>query len=99
MQNLFAVVRTRGPAWNADQRMEDQPAWQAHAAFMDGLHASGFLLLVGPLEGTPDVLLIVRADSAADTEGRLAADPWVANGLLRLKQIARWTLRLGSLGA
>jgi len=80
---LFAVVRTRGPAWDDKRRMEDQPDWEAHAVFMNGLHASGFLLLAGPLEGTPDVLLIARADSAADIEGRLVADPWVANGLLR----------------
>lgn len=99
MPHLFAVIRTRGPVWESARRMEDQPDWPAHAVFMNGLHDSGFLVLVGPLDGTPDVLLIVRAESAAEIEDRLAMDPWVANGLLREKQIARWTLRLGSLGA
>ena len=96
MPQPFAVIRTRGPAWDDARRMEDQPDWRAHAAFMDGLYASGFLLLAGPLEGTRDVLLIVHAESAADIEDQLAADPWVGNGLLELKQIARWTLRIGS---
>jgi uncharacterized protein YciI len=97
MPELFAVTRTRGPNWDHARRMEEQTDWQAHAMFMDGLHDEGFMLLVGPLEDTPDVLLIVRADSVEEVGARLAADPWIANGLLRQKQIARWTLRLGTL--
>ena len=63
---IFAVIRTRGPAWNDSQPLEGQDDWRAHADFMNGLVADGFVLLGGPLEGTPDVLLIVRAaDQAA----------------------------------
>jgi hypothetical protein len=51
----------------------------------------------GPLEGTPDVLLIVLASDAAEIRSRFAADAWTRNGLLRIERIAPWTLRLGSL--
>jgi uncharacterized protein YciI len=99
MARLFAVVRSRGPAWENARRMEDQQDWQGHATFMDALYADGFFLLVGPLEGTSDVLLITRADSAEQVNARLADDPWTSNGLLRTKLVAPWTLRLGSLTA
>lgn len=94
---LFAVIRSRGPAWRAGAPLEAQADWAGHAAFMDGLAAEGFIALGGPLEGTPDVLLIVRARSEQEALDRLAPDPWHPLDLLRTKQIAPWTLRLGAL--
>jgi uncharacterized protein YciI len=55
------------------------------------------VILGGPLEGTADVLLVMRAASAEDARGRLAADPWTVQDLLRVSRISPWTLRLGSL--
>lgn len=97
MSKVFAVLRTHGPDWDESKRLEDQPDWPAHAAFMDALHADRFAVLVGPLEGVPHALLILRADSADAVEARLAPDPWTINGLLRTTLMAPWTLRLGSL--
>jgi uncharacterized protein YciI len=97
MKRLFAVIRSRGPAWNAALPIDDQVEWPAHAAFMDGLVDQQFIAVGGPLEGTPDVLLVVRATDAAEIAERLAADPWVQNGLLRLKEVWPWWIRLGSL--
>ena len=97
MSRLFAVIRTRGPAWQESQPLEGQADWGGHAAFMNGLAKDGFVLLGGPLDGTPDVLLIVRAEHADAIRSRLAADPWSANDLLRIVRITPWTLRLGSL--
>jgi uncharacterized protein YciI len=94
---LFAVIRARGPAWDHARPLEGQPAWPAHATFMNGLKAEGFVVLGGPLEGTSEVLLIVRAENEAEVRSRLAADPWSANDLLRVARTAPWTLRLGSL--
>ena len=62
---------------------------------MNGLHAEGFVLFGGPLASTPDVLLIIRAESEEEIRSRLAADSWSQNGLLGIKQIAPWTVRLG----
>jgi hypothetical protein len=63
---------------------------------MNGLVTDGFVLLGGPLEGTPDVLLIVRAADEKQVEERLAADCWAAQDLLRIRQISPWSLRLRS---
>lgn len=98
MSQLFAVTRTRGPRWNPEVSLEKQEDWDGHADFMNELRASSFVVLGGPLEGTPDVLLIVRANSVAEIHARLNGDSWTSKDLLRIKQIVPWTLRLGSLG-
>jgi uncharacterized protein YciI len=95
---IFAVIRRRTDAWDFTRPMEEQPDWPGHADFMDALYEEGFFALVGPLEGSRDVLLIVRAADADEIEPRLAADPWSASGMLETTRIAPWTLRLGSLG-
>jgi hypothetical protein len=64
---------------------------------MNALHDEGFVALGGPLEASMDVLLIVRARNAELVAARLADDPWSRNGLLMVKQIHAWTLRLGAL--
>ena len=97
MTHVFAVLRSRGSSWDESQALEGQADWTGHAAFMEALFDEGFGLLVGPLEGTRDALLIVRASSASEVVDRLAADPWTASGLLVISQISRWHIRLGSL--
>jgi len=57
----------------------------------------GLTRVIGLLKGTPDALLVVRAENQAEIESRLAADPWTASGLLALKQIAPWDVRIGKL--
>ena len=97
MKQLFAVTRTRGPAWKPGLALEEQEDWTEHAKFMNALTADGFVMFGGPLEGTPDVLLIIHAQDAGGIHSRLAGDSWTSNGLLRIKQIAPWTLRLGKI--
>ena len=97
MQRLFAVVRSRGPAWDDSKPMEEQAGWDAHAAFMTALTAEGFVAAGGPLEDTRDVLLVVRAADPAEIRERLAADPWAPSGHLALKQVSPWRIRLGAM--
>lgn len=97
MPRLFAVMRSRGPAWNHSLPLEQQADWSSHADFMNGLHAEGFVLLGGPLEDTSDVLLIIRANDPNEIHARLSADSWTSKDLLRIRQVLPWTLRLGSL--
>jgi len=97
MEQVFAVLRSRGPAWDDSQPLEGQADWKGHALFMDRLYDEGVAALVGPLEGTRDALLILRASSPSEIRERLESDPWTQNGLLTTKQISGWTLRLGSL--
>jgi uncharacterized protein YciI len=98
MERAFAVLRSRGPAWDDSKLLESQSEWTAHAAFMDAMFDEGFAALVGPLEGTRDALLILRASSVEEITERLASDPWTRNGLLVTKQISPWQLRLGTVG-
>jgi hypothetical protein len=98
MSQLFAVSRTHGARWNSSRTLEEQDDWQSHAAFMNTLVHDGFVLLGGPLDGTPDILLIVRAKHSEQIMNRFADDPWSRNGLLHITHVHPWTLRLGSLG-
>jgi hypothetical protein len=98
MNRIFIVLRSRGPAWDDAEPLEGQTAWLEHAAFMDALFEERFAALVGPLDGTRDALLVLRATGESEIVDRLAADPWTMNGLLVTKQISPWQLRLGSLG-
>jgi uncharacterized protein YciI len=97
VKRLFAVIRSRGAAWNDSLPLEEQEDWRPHADFMNALHAEGFVAIGGPLEGTRDALLIFRASDADEIASRLEDDPWSGKDLLRTTRIAPWTLRLGSL--
>jgi uncharacterized protein YciI len=97
MERVFAVLRTRGPGYDDSKPLESQIDWAGHAKFMDQMYDEGFAVLVGPLEGTRDALLILRASSVSQVVERLASDPWTLRGLLTTKQISPWQLRLGSL--
>ena len=97
IERVFAVWRSRGPAWDDSLPLEGQAGWAAHASFMDALYEEGFAALVGPLEGTREALLILRAASEAEVTERLAADPWTSSGHLVTRQVTPWQLRLGSL--
>ena len=97
MQRPFVVLEERGASWDDARPMEEQLDWRLHAAFMDSAAAAGFVALGGPLEGTRRVILVVRAEDGSDVLQRLAADPWIRNGLLVVKNCWPWTIRLGSL--
>jgi uncharacterized protein YciI len=94
MPQLFAVIRSRGSFWNPILPLEQQDDWQGHADFMNALHAAGVVLLGGPLDGTPDVLLIMRATDSEEIERRLQADSWTQKGLLTVKRFCIGTCAL-----
>jgi hypothetical protein len=98
MRRLFMVIRTRGPAWQDALPLEGHADWGPHASFMNALASEGFVILGGPLEGTADVLLVIRARTPEEIRSRLAEDPWARNDLLQITQVVPWTLRLGHLG-
>jgi uncharacterized protein YciI len=96
MPSLFAVIRRYGPPFDPQKPLEAQPEWEGHRAFMNAIEAEGLARLAGPLIGTGEVLLIFRARSDAEIEGRLAADPWTRSGILSTVRIAQWDLRVGA---
>ncbi|HYN45844.1 MAG TPA: YciI family protein [Allosphingosinicella sp.] len=94
---IFAILRRRGPAFDPAAPVEGQPAWGPHAEYMMALARDGVLLLAGPLGDREGALLIVRAESAAQAEARIAADPWTENCVLETERVARWDVRIGAL--
>ena len=97
MSRLYAVIRTRGGAWKADVPVERQYDFDGHMDYIRRLHAEGFIVLAGGLDGTDDALLIVRAADEDEIKRKLEWDSWTANDLLRTVRVAPWTIRVGSL--
>ena len=95
MKRLFFILRTRGANWNRDLELEQQEGWAEHAEFMNGLAQEGFIVLGGPLEGTPNVLLLAMAENEDEVRRRLAADIWAQRDMLRVERVAPWNLKLG----
>jgi len=91
---LFAVVRVRGPQWRVDRPMREQQAWSEHAAFMNGLAASRFIVRGGPLGDGGRVLHIVEAESEQAIRERLSQDPWEIMGILRTESVEQWKVLL-----
>lgn len=90
---FFVVVRRSGPRWDRSRPMEGQSGWTAHAAFMDGLVDTGFVVLGGPLADEHRVVLAVEAESEDVVRATLARDPWSGTHLLT-DSIEPWTIRL-----
>jgi len=90
----FVVIRSHGPAWQANLPMRGQASWDAHAAFMNRLAADGFVVLGGPLGDGERTLLIVEAASPEAVRSRLEPDPWTAMGLLQIDSITPWQILL-----
>jgi len=91
----FAVFREHGPAWDDTRPRWEQERWAEHATYMNGLVDEGFVLMGGPLDGGPRVLLVVAAASPEEVEARLAGDPWTPMGLLHVAAIEPWQILLG----
>jgi hypothetical protein len=90
---FFVVCRRTGPDWDPSLPLEEQSDWPAHAAFMDGLVATGFVVLGGPLADEATVVLAVDAASEAEVRETLALDPWSDSHLV-VDRIVAWTIRL-----
>ena len=90
---FLVVVERSGPEWDPSRPLEEQSGWDAHASFMDGLVADGFIVLGGPLADEHRVAHAVEAESEDAVRARLAQDPW-SETHLRIATIDPWTIRL-----
>jgi uncharacterized protein YciI len=92
--SYFAVTTVHGPEWDDAQPIREQEAWDAHAAFMDGLVDRGSILLGGPLDDGQRALLIFQASDEAEVRRLMAPDPWAAMKLLHVGSVHRWLIWL-----
>jgi uncharacterized protein YciI len=91
---FFALTMVHGPSWDASRQIREQPAWDRHAAFMDGLVDDGFIILGGPLGDGERVLHVVEAAGEREIKARLGEDPWASMELLQIGAIEPWTIWL-----
>ena len=90
---FLVILRQTGPGWDPAKPMEEQSGWAEHAAYMDELEASGFVVLGGPLAGDRRVAHAVEAESEDAVRATWARDPWSETHLV-VDSIEPWTIRL-----
>jgi hypothetical protein len=94
---MFAVTTAKGPNWLRDCGIREQPAWDEHAQFFDGLVERAVVVLGGPISSNSDdevALLAVEAADEKELRSIFDEDPWASSGVLRIKKIRAWTLWL-----
>jgi uncharacterized protein YciI len=68
-----------------------------HRTYLGSLARDGHLLGSGPYtDGSPGALLVFRAEARAPLDALLAADPFVAAGLLAGTRVRAWDLIIGA---
>jgi uncharacterized protein len=96
MSTLYLVFREPGPSWVSGVPSRQQPLWDEHAAFMDGLFARGRIVMAGPYADYSRVLIIVEARDAGEASALLRDDPWEEAGILVPSDVVEWTVFLDS---
>ena len=93
---LFLVYREPGPAWVAGVTTREQPLWNEHATFMDGLFEEGRIVLAGPYGKEGRALVLMQVRDAAHASSLFDDDPWVKAGILLTERVVPWTIFLDS---
>src|SRR5262249_11155768 len=62
----FVVYSTAGPQRDLARDAREQPWWNEHAAFIDGIVAEGFIQLGGPLDEEGGGFLVVMAQNEVE---------------------------------
>ena len=88
----FLVYSTAGPQRDLARDAREQPWWDEHAAFIDGLVAEGFIQLGGPLDEEGGGFLVVMARDEVEARERLRHDPWYTHEILALVWVKRWRI-------
>jgi uncharacterized protein YciI len=88
----FIVLSTAGVHRELAKGTREQPFWDEHAAFIDGLVDEGFILLGGPLPDEGGAMIVVHAADEAAVRAKLAPDPWYREQILDLVSINRWEI-------
>jgi hypothetical protein len=91
---FFVLTMVNGPRYDRARDRREQAGWAEHAAFMDGLTQTGFVVLGGPIGDGEQVMVVVEAADEAAVRARLADDPWGPMGILEIGEIRPWTIWL-----
>ena len=94
---VFAVTTAKGANWDRPRGIRQQPFFEEHAAFVDGLVGRGIIILGGPVASEDDDDIGLLAVEAADESALRCifdADPWTVHQVYRIKTVRAWTLWL-----
>ncbi len=95
MPVFHVVLHRSGAQYDHAKPLEEQSRWDEHAAFMDELVGSGFIVLGGPLVDEHRIVHVVEASSGEEVRATLERDPWNGTHLV-VAAIEPWTIRLDS---
>jgi uncharacterized protein len=98
---VFAVATAKGPRWDHARGNREQPFWDEHADFADGLVGRGVVIIGGPIASDDPEDIALLAVEAADEDAARAifdADPWTVHQVFRVKSVRAWSLWLDGRG-
>ena len=96
MKRFFAAIVQRTAVWDPSKPPQEQSGFLAHASYMGGLEAEGFMAFAGLMKSSSDVLFLFHADSEEEVRQRLAQDPWQQDGHARLVRLEEIDIRVGA---
>jgi len=92
-------VRFRaGPTWISGS-VREQPDWDAHAEFVDGLIERGTMVMGGPFADNSGSQSLLEGVDADEARRILEEDPFMKNGVFELDEIREWTIFVDELTA
>ncbi len=91
MRTRLAVTFRAGPTWTGGN-VREQPGWDEHAAFVDGLVERGTMVMGGPYSDDSGSLILLEGVDASEAERLLADDPFMRNGVFVLEAIRTWDI-------
>ena len=97
MRKHRVVVRFKaGPAWTSGPP-EDQPDWDAHAAFVDDLVGRGTFVMGGPFSDYSGSMVVLENVTVEEARALLDWDPFIKNGVFVLESVQDWTVYVDEL--
>ncbi len=94
MTTYYAAFLRPGALWNPEKTAREQPFWDDHARFMDGLFEAGIVVLGGPFADRTGSLVIVKAGDAAQVREMFRRDPWTEQDVLAVGEVKEWVIFL-----
>ena len=93
MSNHYAVIVSRGPAFDPAKGSREQDGYEPHAAHWRQLEESGFVAMAGLMHDSMEVLFIIRADSEEEIREKISGDAWQKAGQARITRITPIEIR------
>jgi hypothetical protein len=94
---VFAVTTAKDANWDRARGIREQPFFEEHGVFADGLVDCGVIIFGGPVasDDADDIALLAVEAADEDTLRSLFDDdPWIVHRVFRIKAIRSWTIWL-----